>query len=368
MTRRRPGLWAGAAWCTALVVLTSILNFAPSAEAQRSRYLYERVGSSADAQADTSGGLVLMGGGPDVDVAFEWFKDRANGGDIVVIRADRIGGYNPYILSETGGVQPNSVATIGFTSRWQDRASDVQFITDTLNNAEGIFIAGGDQSDYDRYWRGTVVEDILNQKAADGVPIGGTSAGLAILGSSAYVALGSSVTSGETMSNPYDNDITLEHDFLDMPYLDGVITDSHFSERDRHGRLATFMARMLADGVEEQAVGLGIDEETALLIDEDGLASVVSWDNGHAYVFNSGAPTHGVQAGDPLDFGPISVTRLGVGDTFDFNEYRHTGGDTFSYSVINGQLVSGSAVALPEPGAVGAALAASGAWVARRRR
>ena len=53
----------------------------------------------------------------DLDAAFEWFKDRANGGDIVVIRADRIGGYNPHIHSETGGGQADSVATHRLTPR-----------------------------------------------------------------------------------------------------------------------------------------------------------------------------------------------------------------------------------------------------------
>ena len=58
----------------------------------------------------------------------------------------------------------------------------------TIRNAEAIFIAGGDQSNYVRYWKDTPVEDAINLVAAKPAPIGGTSAGMAILGEFVYSA------------------------------------------------------------------------------------------------------------------------------------------------------------------------------------
>ena len=51
-----------------------------------------------------------------------------------------------------------------------------------MRNADGIFIAGGDQSNYVRFWKGTPVAEALDPHVRAGKPIGGTSAGLAMLG------------------------------------------------------------------------------------------------------------------------------------------------------------------------------------------
>ena len=53
-----------------------------------------------------------------------------------------------------------------------------------------MFIAGGDQANYINFWMGTPVQSALNDAIARGVPIGGTSAGLAVLGEWAYSAQG----------------------------------------------------------------------------------------------------------------------------------------------------------------------------------
>src|ERR1051325_6452442 len=56
------------------------------------------VGNAADAQPspNLTPGLVLMGGGTDVDAAFQWMCQRAGGGDFVVIRTSGTDAYNPY--------------------------------------------------------------------------------------------------------------------------------------------------------------------------------------------------------------------------------------------------------------------------------
>src|SRR6476469_8534778 len=68
-------------------------------------------GNPADAQpsATLSPGLVLMGGGTDVDAAFQWMCQRAGGGDFLVIRTTGTDAYNPYIQQLCP--DENSVAT-----------------------------------------------------------------------------------------------------------------------------------------------------------------------------------------------------------------------------------------------------------------
>ncbi|MCP4445363.1 MAG: hypothetical protein GY811_08470 [Myxococcales bacterium] len=50
------------------------------------------------------------------------------------------------------------------------------------------------------------------------------------------------------------------------------------------GRLATFLARILEDGLSTSPIGIGIDEATALVIDGDGTGEVIG--AGSVYVLS----------------------------------------------------------------------------------
>jgi cyanophycinase len=230
-------------------------------------------GSPLNIETTTTGGTVLMGGGRDVDAAMRWMISKSGGGDFVVLRASGADGYNEYIYSELGGV--NSVETLIIDSKAKADLADVE---EKIRNAEAVFIAGGDQANYVSYWKGTRVQAALNYLAqTKKVPIGGTSAGLAILGAYYYGASNGSATSTEALSNPYHRNLNgIDHNFLQMPYLQNVITDSHYGERSRQGRHFVFQARLVKDfGVPYSEVrGIGVDERTAACIDENGTATV----------------------------------------------------------------------------------------------
>jgi cyanophycinase len=234
------------------------------------------VGNAADVNRTTIGGTVLLGGGTDVDAAFRWMIQKSGGGDFVVLRASGTNAYNSYIY----GLGPvNSVETLLIDSR--TLANDPQ-VERTILNAEAVFIAGGDQANYVNYWKDTKVHHALNYlRNIKQIPIGGTSAGCAILGGTYFSALQGTITSTEALNNPYINLLTLGHnDFLDQPYLADVVTDSHFDNRDRHGRLTTFLARMSHDnGI--LARGIGLDESAALCIEPNGIGKV--YGTGTAY-------------------------------------------------------------------------------------
>jgi cyanophycinase len=201
-------------------------------------------GDAADVQRTTTGGSVLMGGGKDVDEAIRWMIQKSGGGDFVVIRASGSNGYNEYIYSQLGGV--NSVETILINSR--ALANDAK-VEQKIRKAEAIFIAGGDQANYVNYWKDTKVEDALNYLInSKKVPVGGTSAGCAILSEVYFSALNGTITSADALLVPYASAMTLGRgDFLKLPFLANTVTDMHFSERDRQGRLVAFMGRMMTD-------------------------------------------------------------------------------------------------------------------------
>lgn len=255
-------------------------------------YSYSVVGNASDFGvfpanlASQSSGLALEGGGTDVDEVFRWLGSKASGGDFLVIRATGTNAYNSYIDRLVPSL--DSVATLIIPDRTAANNTDVSRL---ISGAEAIFIAGGDQADYVNFWNDTGVEAAIYQAIIHNVPIGGTSAGLAVLGEIDFSSVAGTITSSEALANPLDSRIVagLDARFVspeasELPtnpptilhYLDNVITESHFMQRDRMGRLLTFMADMdsqnLVPGLPR---GIAVNEQTALLIEPDGVARVV---------------------------------------------------------------------------------------------
>src|SRR5215813_11049600 len=206
---------------TVTAALFVALAVSPALAAKQ--YSYYRVGNPSDVTASTSPGTVLMGGGTDVDAAFQWMCQRSGGGDFLVIRATGTDAYNPYIQSLCPS--ENSVATLIIPNR--TAASD-PFVVNAIQKAEALWIAGGDQSNYINFWKGTPVETELNSLIARGAPIGGTSAGMNVLSQFLYSALASQgVTSSQALADPFNRYITLDRDFVSIASLQGLIDDPH---------------------------------------------------------------------------------------------------------------------------------------------
>src|SRR5690606_14379788 len=202
--------------------------------------------------------------------------------------------------TEVGGVA--SVETFVFSGR--EQAEDPQVLA-SLRKADGIFIAGGDQSRYVRYWKGTPVAEALDAHVRAGKPLGGTSAGLAMLGEYVYGAMdGGSQTSPRALADPLGSGNTIETGFLHLDLLRGVVTDTHFTERGRLGRLVAFVAKgeTLAG---KPLVGLGVDEDAAVAVDGDGL--------GRVYATAPGAGATVVQGGfaqKQAEDAPMQLARM----------------------------------------------------------
>ncbi len=173
-----------------------------------------------------------------------------------------------------------------------------------LQDATGIFLTGGNQMRLSSIVGGTRAMHIVLQRNAEGAIVAGTSAGASIL-SSHMVAFGAS---GPT---PRQRMATTVAGFGLIP---DVIVDQHFRQRDRIGRLLSLVAANPA------LLGMGIDEDTAVLFDHDGSVEVVGRNSitivdgshmysdifqvkGHGNITISGAMLHVLTPGRRFDLG-----------------------------------------------------------------
>lgn len=228
-------------------------------------------GDIKDARVEPKGGICMMGGAAENDNAMKWFLERADGGDVLVLRTNGRDAYNDYLFSELN-VGVNSVETLVLHN---ESASYDEYVLESIKNAEAIWFAGGNQSDYVSYWRDTPLDSIINENIQNNnLVIGGISAGMAILGDFYFSAKNGTITSKEALGNPYDHRITIDNEkFINIKQLQNVITDTHYDDPDRKGRHVVFLARILTDhGI--SAKGIACDEYTAICIDTEGKASI----------------------------------------------------------------------------------------------
>ena len=296
-------------------------------------------GSSADVNTTTKGGLLLMGGGKDVDTAIEWLLNRSGSGDIVVLRSSGADGYNNYMYDM---VNVNSVETLIIDSREKANLASVE---QKIKNAEALFIAGGDQWNYVNYWKNTPVETAINYLInTKKVSVGGTSAGCAILGNTYFNAAEGSVTSDEALQNPFNKYMTLgQNDFVDAPNMQNTITDSHYTQRNRQGRHLAFLAKMMKDFNNTVTKGIGVDEQTAVCIDENGIGKIyginevyfLQNNNLGAETWTNGTPLNWVRGNQAVKAYKITGSAAGNG-SFNATNWTFSGGNAYFYYVNNG--------------------------------
>jgi cyanophycinase len=304
------------------------------------------VGDTADVRTPTMAGSVLMGGGTDVDEAFKWMISRNGGRNVVIIRASGTDDYNTYVDS-LGKV--SSVETLKIDSR---ALANNDTVARFIRNAEMLFIAGGDQSNYMKYWKGTktmaAINYLLNVKH---VPVGGTSAGCAIMGGFYYSGEYESLTSGPALANPYDTLLKVyDNDLLQAPFLHQVITDQHYVTRSRQGRHVAFLSRITKDK-NVYADGIASDEKTAVCIDENGKAIVLGKSKAYFLITDPKKSPETCEPNKPLNWncnqqairvyelpGAANEKSSGSFDVTAFNISKATGGKWYWWWVDNGVL------------------------------
>lgn len=324
--------------------------------------------------------LVLMGGGPDVDPAFRWMIQRAGvrpgtGGRLVVIRATGTEAYNPYIYYSDAANGTSSQPADGWVGGAALGLSAVEtlvipsmaaandpFVNAVVARADAVFIGGGNQSDYIKYWKGTALDRTLQALLARNAPLGGTSAGLAVLGQFDFAALKGTVTSDDALANPYNRYVTLDPSplslnggFIAPPALRHTILDSHLDSRDRMGRLITFMARLVAPAsgtgcpggivAAHNARAIGIGVETALLVEGQRSSYVARRVTNPSTTTESAVyflrPLQGpttCASGSPLSMSTVEIRKLADDSVFDLGTW--SGASPYYVDAISGLLSS----------------------------
>lgn len=314
------------------------------------KYKHYLVGNPADVTVPMRAKqtVALMGGGSaDVHDAFRWMIKKSGGGNFVIIRVSDSNDYNTYVYDFLDGKSQGltSVETLVIPS--QEAAND-PFVISRLAGAEAVFIAGGDQSDYINNWTGTAVQTKLRELAGKNVPIGGVSAGLAVLGEFCFAALNGTVSSATALSDPLSRYVTLVRDFINFPDLIMVVADPHLQSRDRMGRLITIMARVVNDGWARFSRGIGVDEETAVLVEGVVATRVANANDSPStprsiyFLQTAGSPDK-MAIRTPLNYrSGVSVQKISGSGKFDLSNWANYDGKAVSYKITvnEGKLVS----------------------------
>lgn len=149
---------------------------------------------------------------------------------------------------------------------------------DSLEKFTGYWFSGGDQSRLTGLLLGSKALERMEQRYLAGAVIGGTSAGAS--------AMTSLMLTGK-MQKPRNSE---EEELLNIArgmhelvrgfgVFKGAIVDQHFMHRPRYNRLISAVLD------HPQLVGVGIDEETALLVRPDGLWEVLG--NHYVKIFDA---------------------------------------------------------------------------------
>jgi cyanophycinase len=173
-----------------------------------------------------------------------------------------------------------------------------------LATATGVFFTGGDQQRLTGVLGGTRTDSLLQALVQQGrILLAGTSAGAAMMAGTMIVGGdGPGVAAASVRTGP------------GLEFLPGVLIDMHFAERGRLNRLLSSVA------LYPHELGLGIDEDTAILADGDVLEVLGS---GSVTVVDAGTATDiRVPATGPIAFAGARIHVLSAGCTFELSGRR----------------------------------------------
>lgn len=204
-----------------------------------------------------SGQLVIIGGAEDKE------------GDCTILRefVRRAGGTKARIVVMTVATElPREVGENYIRVFERLGAEDVRIVDtveredatsatylEAIEKATGVFFTGGDQARITSILKGTQIDEAIHRRYAEGIVVGGTSAGAAMMPDVMIVE-------GDSETNPRVEVVEMGPG---MGFLPGVVIDQHFLQRGRLGRLISALAQQPA------VLGFGIDENTAIAVSDN---------------------------------------------------------------------------------------------------
>lgn len=230
---------------------------------------------------NSNGQLIIIGGAEDREgdcTILREFVRRAGGVNarIVVMTVAtelprEVGDDYTRIFERLGAEDIRIVDTVE-----RDDASSATYL-EAIEKATGVFFTGGNQARITSVLKGTEIDKLLHKRLSEGIVIGGTSAGAAMMPDVMIVQ-------GESETNPRLEIVEMEPG---MAFLPDVVIDQHFLQRGRIGRLLAAVTH------QPVVLGIGIDENTAIAVS-----------NNQFEVIGEGAVT-------VVDVSEISHTNLG---------------------------------------------------------
>lgn len=239
-------------------------------------------------------------------------------------------------------------------SQWKDGGRD-QALADSLQDVGGIWFVGGDQTRttetlLTREGQDTPVLEAIRGQLSRGAVIGGTSAGAAIM-SHTMIAAGDSlsaltlpaVDTYQGMESQESGQLLLSRGLGFLPV--GVV-DQHFDRKARLGRLIRALGYSARP---EEQLGIGVDEDTALLVDLDA-ASMKVLGAGTMVMADARGATFADSEGD-FAVRDLRVSVLSHGDIYLWRENKvvAAGSETQGNEAFGYRVTQGAGIALPNP-------------------
>lgn len=261
--------------------------------------------------SSSNGKLVVIGGGEDKEGDCRILKEfvrLAKGGkaSIVVMTVatdhpEEVGAEYRKVFKRLGA---GDVKVVDVSQR-EDTTSEKAM--KALEEATALFFTGGDQLHITALMGGTEMDKLIKHRHDRGLVLGGTSAGAAMMSNSMTL-------SGDSECNPRSGSVEIGPG---MDFIMGALIDTHFSQRGRHGRLITAIAHY------PQELGLGIDEDTAMIVTGNEFEVIGS---GAVTVIDAGGITHTnlheLEKGDSLELHNICVHVLPEGAHYSLSERK----------------------------------------------
>ncbi|MXQ12348.1 cyanophycinase [Microvirga makkahensis] len=257
----------------------------------------------------SKGLLIIIGGGEDREgerVILREVARHLNGGKLVLAT---VASHQPEGYFE---VYQKAFADLGIEDLVELYVEDRAETLDPeklrlLDGAAGVFFSGGDQLRISSQVGDTPIEQRVREIHESGGVIAGTSAGASMMSETMLVK----GTSGES------HKIGDLHMAPGLGLVRNVIIDQHFAERGRFGRLFGAVAH------NPRELGIGIDEDTALVLEDDRFEVIGS---GCVYVADGAGVTHSnIAEARPeraLSMYDIRLHVLSSGDSFDLAKRR----------------------------------------------
>lgn len=200
------------------------------------------------------------------------------------------------------GIAVDTVEVLRIRSR-EDALDAGREVYDALEYATGFFMTGGNQLRISSALGGTEIAATLRRRHLEGMVVAGTSAGAAVL--SKHM-----ISMGESGGTPRRRLVQMAQG---LGFTPDLVVDQHFRRRDRMGRLITALS------YNPEPLGVGVDEDTAALIDPDGVMTVLG--SGAVTVVDASGlrftDSHSIHRGQPVAMLGLKVDFLTPGCRYD---------------------------------------------------